>query len=79
MKKLPKTGLYISTKKVMGMRLVVEDVFGPEDDEFDEDEFYLVNMIDETHKDDALAIGDELDSNQWEALVEEYGLMHQES
>lgn len=79
MKKLPKVGLYISTKKVEGMRLVVEDVFGPEDDEFDEDEFYLVNVIDEAHKDDALAIGDELDSNQWEALVEEYGLVHQES
>lgn len=79
MKGLPKTGLYLSTKKVEGMRLVVEDVFGPEDGEFDEDEFYLVNLIDEAHKDDAFAIGDELDNNQWEALVEEYGLVHQES
>ncbi|MFQ2629671.1 hypothetical protein ACK30Y_02245 [Aeromonas caviae] len=78
MKKSPKTGLYISTKKVKGMRLVVEVVFGPEDEEFDEDEFYLVNVIGEVHKHDALAIGDELDSNQWEALVEEYGLVYRE-
>jgi len=80
MNALPKTGLYISTKKVEGMRLIVEDVFGPEDDDFvDDDEYYLVNIIDETNKNDASAIGDELDSSQWQALVEEYGLVHQPS
>lgn len=80
MKGLPKTGLYVSTKKVEGLRLVVEDVYGPEDEDFvDDGEFYIVNVIDEAHKDDASAIGDELDSNQWEALVEEYGLVHQPS
>ncbi|MGL6483858.1 hypothetical protein ACSZNY_11785 [Aeromonas caviae] len=80
MKGFPKTGLYISTKKVQGMRLIVEDVFGPEDEDFvEEDDFYLVNIIDESHKNDASAIGDELDSHQWQALVEEYGLVHQPS
>ncbi|MBP4067120.1 hypothetical protein J9893_08940 [Aeromonas sp. MaB10011B] len=39
MKDLPKVGLYLSTKKVLGMRLAVEDVFGPEDDE-DELSYY---------------------------------------
>lgn len=76
---LPKKGLYVSTKKVEGMRLFVEDVFGPEDDELDEDEFYLVNVIDEASKDDFSAMGDEMDNSQWQALVEEYGLVHQES
>lgn len=75
---LPKTGLYISTKKAEGMRLVVEDVFGPED-ELDDDEFYVVNVIDEASKDDYSAPGDEMDRDEWEALVEEYGLVHQES
>lgn len=80
MKSLPKTGLYVSTRKVDGLRLVVEDVYGPEDEDFvDDGEFYIVNVTGEAHKDDASAIGDELDSNQWEALVEEYGLVHQES
>ncbi|MGL6410884.1 hypothetical protein ACSZMR_12900 [Aeromonas veronii] len=74
---LPKTGLYISTKKVEGMRLIIEEVFGPED-ELDEDEFYLVNVIDEASKDDYSAIGDEMDNSQWQALVEEYGLVHQD-
>lgn len=41
MKSVPKTGLYLSTKNVEGMRLVVEDVFAE-----DGDDFYLVNVID---------------------------------
>ncbi|MGL6326863.1 hypothetical protein ACSZML_06865 [Aeromonas rivipollensis] len=49
MKSVPKTGLYLSTKKVKGMRLVVEDVFAEEGDDF-----YLVNVIDEASKDDFL-------------------------
>lgn len=72
---LPKTGLYISTKKVEGMRLVVEEVFGPED-ELDEDDFYLVNVIDESNKNNHSAMGDEMDNSQWQALVEEFGLVH---
>ncbi|MEA9419811.1 hypothetical protein VCX22_20590 [Aeromonas caviae] len=72
MKRVPKTGLYLSTKKVKGMRLVVEDVFAEEGDDF-----YLVNVIDEASKDDFSAMGDEMDGEQWEALVAEYGLVHQ--
>lgn len=72
MKSVPKTGLYLSTKKVKGMRLVVEDVFAE-----DGDDFYLVNVIDEASKDDLSAMGDEMDGEQWEALVAEYGLVHQ--
>ena len=68
----PRTGLYLSTKKVKGMRLVVEDVFAEEGDDF-----YLVNVIDEASKDDFSAMGDEMDGEQWEALVAEYGLVHQ--
>lgn len=79
MANLPKKGLYISTKKVEGMRLIVEDVFGPEDGDVDEDQFYLVNVIDESSKDDFSAMGDEMDNTQWQALVDEYGLMHHES
>lgn len=76
MKELPKIGLYLSTKKVAGMRIVVEEVFGPTDDDPDDD-FYLVNIIDEASKDDYLADGDEMDGEQWEAFVAEYGLVHQ--
>jgi hypothetical protein len=72
MKRVPKTGLYLSTKKVEGMRLVVEDVFAEEGDDF-----YLVNVIDEASKDDFSAMGDEMDGDQWESLVAEYGLVHQ--
>lgn len=72
MKSVPKTGLYLSTKKVKGMRLVVEDVFAEEGDDF-----YLVNVVDEASKDDFSAMGDEMDCEQWEALVAEYGLVHQ--
>lgn len=72
MNSVPKTGLYLSTKKVKGMRLVVEDVFAEEGDDF-----YLVNVIDEASKDDFSAMGDEMDGEQWEAFVAEYGLVHQ--
>lgn len=72
MKSLPKVGLYISTKKAKGMRLCVTDVNGD-----DPEEFYLVSMIDEASKNDAFAMGDELDNSQWEDLVEEYGLEFQ--
>ncbi|MDO2950406.1 hypothetical protein [Aeromonas simiae] len=54
------------------MRLVVEDVFAEEGDDF-----YLVNLIDEASKDDFSAMGDEMDGEQREALVAEYGLVHQ--
>lgn len=70
---LPKTGLYISTKKVEGMRLVVEDVFGEEGDDF-----FVVNLIDEPSQNDYSAVGDELDNEQWHSLVEEYGLVYQD-
>lgn len=76
MKELPKIGLYLSTKKVVGMRIVVEEVFGPTDDDPDDD-FYLVNIIDEASKDDYSVDGDEMNGEQWEAFVAEYGLVHQ--
>ena len=72
MKSLPKEGLYISTKKVDGMRLIVESASGE-----NPDEFYLVEVIDEASKDDAFASGDEMDNKQWESLCAEYGLVLQ--
>lgn len=69
---LPKEGLYLSTRKQDGMRIVVESAYGEEPDEF-----YFVDIIDEANKDDYLAIGDELDKKQWESLVAEYGLIHE--
>ncbi len=74
-KQLPETGAYISTKKPLGMRFVVEDVI------FDEDEegFFLVQLIDEASAGDPDAIGDELDPDEWFALVEQYGLVKSEN
>lgn len=72
MSKLPEEGLYVSTKKVSGMRLIVESAVGE-----NPDEFYLVEVIDEASRDDSLAMGDEMDKEQWESLVEEYGLEYQ--
>ena len=74
MKSLPKEGLYISTKKVDGMRFIVESAFGE-----NPDEFYLVEVIDEESKDDPFAAGDEMDNKQWESLCNEYGLVLQSS
>lgn len=54
------------------MRIVVESAFGD-----DPDDFYLVEIIDEASQNDPMACGDELDKEQWESLVNEYGLKHQ--
>ncbi|WP_421218197.1 hypothetical protein [Aeromonas enteropelogenes] len=78
MKELPKIGLYISTRKTVGMRLVIEDVFGPDEDELEDDEHYLINVIDEASKDDYSAMGNEMDNHEWQALVEEYGFVHED-
>lgn len=72
MKSLPKKGLYISTKKVDGMRFIVESAFGE-----NPDEFYLVDVIDEVSKNAPFAYGDEMDNKQWESLCTEYGLVFQ--
>jgi hypothetical protein len=72
MKLLPKEGLYISTKKLDGMRIIVERASGE-----NPDEFYIVEIIDEASKDDAFASGDEMDNQQWESLCAEYGLVFQ--
>lgn len=74
-KRPPEKGVYVSTKKAVGMRFVVEDVT------LDEDEagFFLVQMIDEASAGDMSAIGDELDPDEWFALVEQYGLVKSES
>lgn len=55
------------------MRLIVEDVTILDDDE--DEGFFLVSMIDEASADDANAAGDELDPEQWFALVDQYGLV----
>ena len=62
-------------EKVLRDALVVEDVI------FDEDEegFFLVQLIDEASADDMGAMGDELDPDEWFALVEQYGLVKSES
>ncbi|SEK88644.1 hypothetical protein [Nitrosovibrio tenuis] len=67
----PETGLYVSTRKPLGMRFVVEDVI------FDEDEegFFLVQLIDKASADDMSVMGDELDPDEWFALVDQYGLV----
>lgn len=80
-KKLPpKVGLYISTKHQKGLRLIVEDVTVLDDEEEKENEgFFLVHIIDETSSGDAYAMGDELDSDQWFDLVNQYGLVYLES
>lgn len=54
------------------MRFIVEDVFVDED-------FFLVQLIDEVNADDTGAIGDELDPDQWFALVDGYGLVKSKS
>ena len=76
-KQRPETGLYVSTKKPLGMRFVVEEVNFADDD--DDDDFFLVQLIDEASSDDVNAIGDELDPDEWFALVDQYGLIKSES
>ena len=70
----PNLGLYVSTKDVQGMRLVVEDVTILDDEQ--DKCLFLVSMIDEASFGDGDAAGDELDPEQWFALVEQYGLVH---
>ena len=70
MKELPELGLYISTKKVEGMKFVVEDASGE-----NPDEFYLVEVIDQTNQNNSSAMGEEMDNEQWESMCEEYGLV----
>lgn len=72
-RKPPTRGLYVSTKEVQGMRLIVEDVTILDDDE--DEGFFLVLMIDETSAGDTSAAGDELDPEQWFALEDQYGLV----
>jgi hypothetical protein len=73
-KRLPPTpGLYVSTKEVQDMRLIVEDVTVLDDAE--NEGSFLVSMIDEASAGDGNAAGDELDPEQWFALVDQYGLV----
>lgn len=60
-KQPPEIGVYVSTKEPLGMRFVVEDVIFDEDEE----EFFLVQLIDEASADDMSAMGDELDPDEW--------------
>lgn len=68
----PTVGVYVSTKKVQGMRLLVEDVT-----DADDEGFFLVSMLDEASASDPHAAGDELAANDWFDLVDEYGLVYE--
>lgn len=68
----PKPGKYVSTKAVKGMRFIVEDVTIIDEEE--NEGFFVVSMIDETNANGMDATGDELDPDQWFALVAKYGL-----
>lgn len=74
-KQRSETGVYVSTKKALGMRFVVEDVNFDDDDD---DDFFLVQLIDEASADDMSAIRDELDPDEWFALMDQYGLVRSE-
>lgn len=67
----PEKGVYVSTKKPIGMRFVVEDVTLDEDEEG----FFLVQLIDEASANDISAIRDELDTDEWFELADQYGLV----
>jgi hypothetical protein len=72
----PKLGTYISTKSPAGMRFVVEEVLVlDQEDVAVHDGFFLVTMIDEASANDLQAMRDELDSDEWRALVVKYGLI----
>lgn len=74
----PKLGLYLSTKEVKGMRIIVEEVTELEEDDEDPD-FFLVSIIDEAGSNDMITIGDELDPDQWFSLVDQYGLIYSQN
>jgi len=73
MSTLPSVGLYVSTKKVEGMSFYIESAYGD-----DPSESYLVEVIDGASKDDPFAMGDEMIKQEWESLVNKYGLKFQE-
>ena len=52
---------------------MVEDVTSD-----DEEDFFLVQLIDESCADDMSAAVDELDPDEWFALVDQYGLVKSE-
>lgn len=72
MKSLPKIGLYVATKKDKSMRICVTTSSGE-----DPEDFYTVSFVDEEDKDDMQAMSNEYDNDEWEDLVEEYGLEFQ--
>lgn len=73
----PMLGVYLSTKSPPGMRFVVEDVSIANEEE--SEGFFLVSMVDEASASDMGAVRDELDPDQWFALVEQYGLVHKDA
>jgi hypothetical protein len=73
----PKPGLYVSTTAAKSMRFIVEDVSIADEEE--SEGFFLASMIDEGSAGDMSAAADELDPDQWFALVEQYGLVHQDA
>lgn len=75
----PKLGLYLSTKEVKGLRIIVEEVTEFEEEDDEGDDFFLVSIVSEEGSIDMGIMGDELDSNQWHALVNQYGLTHSQN
>jgi hypothetical protein len=75
----PTLGLYISTKTEVEIRIIVENVFLSDESSNEQDEFFLVDVVDEADANDTSAISDELDPDQWFALVDEYGLVRVDS
>ena len=73
----PTEGVYISTKKVQGMRLLVEEVSVSVADDGENDGYFLVVMIDEASAREPEAMRDELWPDEWRSLVAEYGLVVQ--
>ena len=72
-KEPPEIGVYVYTKKPLGMRFVVEDV------SFVDETFFLVEMVEEFNAHDINAIRYEFDPEEWFALVDQYGLIKSES
>jgi hypothetical protein len=72
----PKPGVYLSTKNPPGMCFLVEEVSIADEEE--SEGFFLVSMVDEASASDMSAARDELDPDEWFALVEQYGLVQKD-
>lgn len=79
MLKPPELGIYVSTTDP-SLRFVVEDVTVVDDEDGDgEDDFFLVSVVAADGKDDILAMGEELDPDEWTDFVEQHQLRKSDS